>query len=123
MYANCHNEDWDGVESALYHSNHNLGYEVGETVLRNPFVKLSSSVTITKIETQNKVGDSLVTRDLIKILYTPPDPTIKICTDSDGNCDNEAVYARVTITLTTDKGTEDRVIEFNKLGLISVEQK
>jgi len=96
----------------------NLTYQSGEAVLNSP-INFTDNVAISGISGTSELGEAISDITQLNIIYYPPDP--KILMFYGGNSDNRLRDATVTLKL---GGTNFvRKIYFNKLGLISVDQK
>ncbi|MBP6891283.1 type II secretion system protein [Candidatus Parcubacteria bacterium] len=95
-----------------------LIYGSGEAVLNSP-IALTDNVFISDISGIDESGIDVNEITQLNIIYYPPDP--KILMFYGGNSDNALREATVTLKLGETKFI--RKIRFNKLGLVSVDQK
>lgn len=115
-------QDGKNKKYALYFNNladsGSLDYQSGEAVLNSP-IAFTDNVFISDISGIDESGIDVNEIAQLNIIYYPPDP--KILMFYGGNSDNRLRDATVTLKL---GGTNFvRKIYFNKLGLISVDQK
>lgn len=106
----------------LYYNNlsdpADLIYSNGEQIENSP-IKFSDNTIISSISGIAENGDAVSDITQVNVIYYPPDPKILIFYGAD----SDNVLKEATITLKLSGTNFIRKIYFNKLGLVSVDQK